>query len=59
LLVDLVNNLKELAEDRDKVLGQVAKKAASMDTRALSGAVAAKKFFARALADDRLKHAAR
>jgi hypothetical protein len=63
LLVDLVNNLKELAEDHDRVLDEVRKKAASMDTRALSktvklyGSVTARKFFAKALADDRLTHA--
>jgi hypothetical protein len=63
LLVDLVNNLKELAEDHDKVLGQVAKKAVSMDARALSKAVrqyggaAAKKFFAKVLADAGLRYA--
>jgi hypothetical protein len=64
LLVDLVNNLKELAEDHDKVLGQVEKRAASMDAHALSiavrqyGGVATRKFFARVLADDTLRHAA-
>jgi len=63
LLVDLVNNLKELAEDHDKVLGLVEKKAASMDARALSktvrqyGSATARKFFAKVLADDRLRHA--
>ena len=63
LLVDLVNNLKELAEDQDKVRDLVEKKAASMDARALYSAVqqyggaAAKKFFAKVLEDDRLRHA--
>ncbi len=64
LLVDLVNNLRKVAEDHDKVLDLVKKKAASMDLNALSravhryGGVAAKKFFAVTPADDRLKHAA-
>jgi hypothetical protein len=57
LLVDVVNNLKGLAEDHEKVLGLVEKKAASMDARALSKAVrqyggaAARKFFAKVLAN--------
>jgi hypothetical protein len=63
LLVDLVNNLKELAEDREMVLAQVKKKAATMDTAALSKAVrdyggaAARKLFARCLARDTVSHA--
>lgn len=63
LLVDLVNNLKELAEDHDELIGRVQEKAAAMDAGALSSAVrqyggaAARKFFARTLADDRLRHA--
>jgi hypothetical protein len=63
LLVDLVNNLKELAEDHDELLHQVKKKTASMDANALSKAVhhyagaAAKKFFAKVIADDVLRHA--
>jgi hypothetical protein len=63
LLVDLVNNLKELAEDHDRVLDEVRKKAASMDTSALSktvkryGSTVTRKFFAKALANDRLTHA--
>jgi hypothetical protein len=65
LLVDLVNNLKDLAEDHDRVLGEVRKKAASMDTRALSkkvkqyGSLATRKFFAQALTDDRLTNGVR
>lgn len=65
LLIDLVNNLKELAEDHDRVLGEVRKKAASMDTRALSktvkqyGSLATRKFFAKALSDDGLTNAVR
>lgn len=65
LLVDLVNNLKELAEDHDKISDLIRKKAASMDARALSTAVrqyggaAARKFFAKELAWERTKNAAR
>ncbi|MGC9196407.1 MAG: hypothetical protein ACP5IL_13280 [Syntrophobacteraceae bacterium] len=63
LLVDLVNNLKELAEDQDELIGRVQEKAVAMNTGALSSAVrryggaAARKFFARTLANDRLRHA--
>lgn len=63
LLVDLVNNVKDLAEDADHVLGQVKKRASSMDRRALSNAVqnygsaSAKRFFARVLSNDTLQHA--
>ncbi|MGC8495389.1 MAG: hypothetical protein ACP5SH_27050 [Syntrophobacteraceae bacterium] len=63
LLVDLVNNLKELAEDHDRVLGEVRKKAASMDARVLSktvkqyGSTNTRKFFAEAPADGRSTHA--
>jgi len=52
LLVDLVNNLKNLAEDREAVLKRIKKKAATMDAPALSkairdyGGAAARKFFA-------------
>lgn len=51
LLVDLVDNLQRLMEDREKVLRLVAKKAQSMDSKALLravsryGGVKAKKFF--------------
>ncbi len=64
LLVDLVNNLKSLSEDREKVLGKVKKAAASMDSHALSravrqyGGVAARKFFAMTTKKDEL-HAVR
>jgi len=63
LLVDMVNNLKELAEDHEAVLRKVKEKALSMGVKALSmtvrkyGGVTARKFFAEALADDRLTHA--
>lgn len=52
LLVDLVNNLDALAEDRTKVLENVVHKVASMDKRALKrsvtryGSVKTKKIFA-------------
>lgn len=65
LLVDLVNNLRELPEDRNKVLENVEKRAAAMNSRALSravrqyGGVTAKKFFARALAADTASHGPR
>jgi hypothetical protein len=55
LLVDLVNNLDQLAEARDEVLKRVAKRAASSDTPQLRRAVRdygnerTKKFFQRAL----------
>ena len=64
LLVDLVNNLKELPEDHDKVLSQVKHKTEAVDQRRLARAVAqyggirAKKFFSKVLAGDRLRHAA-
>jgi hypothetical protein len=60
LLVDLVNNLDQLAEDRTALLEQVAKKAATFERAALAdavrtfGGVAAKKFFAQSLGDDSL-----
>ena len=63
LLVDLVNNLKSLAEDHDNVRDLVEKKAAAMNWRALSkavqkyGGVAAKKLFARVLTRDGSNHA--
>lgn len=64
LLVDLVNNLKELAEDYETVLAQVQAKALAMDTPTLArvvhdfGGVAAKKFFARCGVGDTVSHAA-
>ncbi len=56
LLVDLMNNLKRLAEDHDKIRDKVEKKVATMNGRALSravqkyGGVATKKFFGRVMA---------
>jgi len=60
LLVDLVNNLDRLAEDRAFLLDKVAEKAVLFDRMRLSnavrdfGGVAAKKFFAKSLGDDSL-----
>jgi len=57
LLVDLVNNLDHLAEDRDAVLARVRAKAGEMDVKRLRAAVkrfakvATRKFFEEALAD--------
>jgi len=62
LLVDLVNNVTELAEDQESVLAQVKKKAAQMDAGALRQAVSAyggaraRKFFANLLDGDRVRH---
>jgi hypothetical protein len=59
LLVDLVNNLDQLAEDRDAVLSRVRAKVAEMDARHLRASVksfakvATRKFFERLLADAR------
>src|SRR6266446_1296899 len=39
LLVDLVNNVERLAEDKDELLDRVREKAASLDSQALSRAV--------------------
>ena len=64
LLVDLVNNLEQLAEESDALLGRVKRKASSMDKAALAqvvkdyGSVRAKKLFAVALADDESEYAA-
>ena len=58
LLVDLVNNLKRLAEDQAFLLAEVQKKIPSFDRESLAdaarkfGGVAAKKFFAKHLGDD-------
>jgi hypothetical protein len=55
LLVDLVNNLDRLAENRDEVLDRVKERAASFDQRRLQraardfGNVRTKKFFSEAL----------
>jgi len=60
LLVDLVNNVDRVAEDRASLLAEVEKKVASFDRAALAeavrkfGGVAAKKFFAKSLGDDLL-----
>ena len=64
LLVDLVNNLDGLPENRESVLRRVTEKARSMTGNALSkavryyGNVGTKKFFANALSDDPLRYAA-
>lgn len=60
LLVDLVNNLDQLAEDRTALLAEVAKQVTAVDRVAMAeavrafGGVAAKKFFAQTLGDDSL-----
>lgn len=57
LLVDLVNNLDQLAENQSEVLERVRDKAASANRKALSrtvreyGGVRARKFFSQAMAD--------
>jgi len=64
LLVDVVNNLGKLAEDGDRVLERVQKKAVSMEKGPLAeavrsyGGVRARKFFAKVLGDDTLRYAA-
>jgi hypothetical protein len=64
LLVDLVNNLDQLAEAKDEVMKRVMERAASSDRLRLRGAVReygnerTKKFFERALRSDGLRHAA-
>jgi hypothetical protein len=64
LLVDLVNNLDQLAEAKDEVLKRVAERAANSDSPRLRRAVReygserTKKFFERALRADELHHAA-
>ena len=63
LLVDLVNNLKHVAEDRDALLSNVREKAASFDVKLLKkavqnyGGVAAKKVFAPVFEHATLAHA--
>ena len=63
LLVDAVNNVGQLAEDTDKVLERVGEKAVSMERDSLVnavqqyGGVRARKFFAKTLGDDTLRHA--
>ncbi len=60
LLVDLVNNVESVAEDRAVLLAEVEKKVATFDRSALTaavrayGGVAAKKFFAKQMGDDSL-----
>ncbi len=62
LLVDLVNNAKHLAEDKDMLLNNVLDKAVGFDQRRLSktvkqyGGVAAKKLFAPMLESATLHH---
>jgi hypothetical protein len=64
LLVDLVNNLDQLAEAKDEVMKRVMERAASSDRPRLRRAVReygnerTKKFFERALRSDGLRHAA-
>jgi hypothetical protein len=64
LLVDLVNNLDQLAEAKDEVLKRVKERAASFDTSRLRravrdyGTVRTKKFFDRAQESNQLNHAA-
>ncbi|MBP9692342.1 MAG: hypothetical protein KBD90_03310 [Alphaproteobacteria bacterium] len=62
LLVDLVNNMERLAEDKEQVLNNVKKKALSMNVKALSKAVfqyggaRTRKFFAEVLGKEDLKY---
>jgi hypothetical protein len=64
LLVDLVNNLDQLAEEKNEVLERVKKRAALLDARRLQravrdyGSVRTKKFFERALKPRELNHVA-
>jgi Family of unknown function (DUF6088) len=64
LLVDLVNNLDQLAEAKTEVLERLCKRVASSDARRLRGAVRnygnvrTKKFFDRAMKASPLNHAA-
>jgi hypothetical protein len=64
LLVDLVNNLDQLAEVKSEVLERVKARASSLDARRLRravrdyGNVRTKKFFERALTADDLRRAA-
>jgi len=63
LLVDLVNNLDQLAESKQEVLARVAERAVSYDARRLQraarsyGSVRARKFFANALKPASALHA--
>lgn len=64
LLVDLVNELDTLAEDREQVLARVPEKARSLDRRKLERAVsrygksATQKYFRRVLQPESVPHAA-
>ena len=64
LLVDLVNNMETLAEDKDQVLNNIKKKALSMNMKTLSKAVLTyggartRKFFAEVLEKDSLRYGA-
>ncbi len=64
LLVDMLDNLDRLAEDKNQLLNRIKEKASRSDVRSLSqavrryGIVRARKFFAGALSDDTLRHAA-
>jgi hypothetical protein len=64
LLVDLVNNLDQLAEAKSEVLERVKQRASSLDARRLHravrdyGSMRTKKFFERVLKADELRHAA-
>ena len=62
LLIDLVNNIGKLAEDKKQILNNIKKKAFSMNPKALSQAVLhyggarARKFFSDILRKDHLKY---
>jgi hypothetical protein len=64
LLVDLVNNLDQLAEDREQVLDRIRRQLGSYDRSRLEryardyGNVRTKKFFAKALGSQTVSHAA-
>lgn len=63
LLVDLVNNLEQVAEDREALLERVKRKALSMNRKIFAkavrhyGSVRARKFFSEVTGDDTLRHA--
>jgi hypothetical protein len=60
LLVDVVNNLDQLAEDREQILKRIQNKARSMDKRTLAkvvrdyGGARTRKFFSKVLSEDTL-----
>lgn len=62
LLVDLVNNLDQVAEDRDTLIERVKHKALSMNRKAFAkavryyGSVRARKFFSEVTGDDTLRY---